>query len=89
MPGTVAERRERAAHHPWLPRHLNNGVPVAVAHRIVGRWLPAIHGHQDRAVGNRSALPPGQTGHRMAVVYRLSRHLTPPASQYHRAREAP
>ncbi len=45
MPRPIAKCRERAANHAGLPRHLNDSVPVAVAHRVVRRWLPPVHGH--------------------------------------------
>ena len=70
-----AQGGQGAADQPGLPGDLDHRVPVAAAHPVVAAVLAPVRGHQDRAVGDRPALAPGQAGHRVPAADRLPGHL--------------
>lgn len=77
VPGPLAERGEGTAYQPWLPRHLNNRIPIAIGHSVVRPGIASIGGDQYRAVRDVAALAPRKAGHCVPPAHLLPSQFPP------------
>ncbi len=70
-----AERLKGVADEAWLPRDLDDLIPLTVRDRVVGSGLTPVSLHPSDAVGDGTALPPRQAGDVVPARHALLRQL--------------
>ena len=77
MRGPICDGLERRAHDPWLPGHLDHGIPVLATHGVVSAVCETISRDETGPVRYRPRRPACQARNRMSGPQGLGSDVAP------------